>query len=255
MAHGPLERPGIIAIGPLPHSQSGLSPAETHILIIEDESRVASFIAQGLEEEGYVVSWSADGESGLQAALDESVDLVLLDLRLPFMNGVELARSLRIHRPFIPILMLTAMDTVEDRVTGLRAGADDYLGKPFEFDELLARIEALLRRGRASRPTLAALGGQLKIDPVARTATWTGNELDLTRLEFRLLSHFMARQDEALSRDELLERVWESPASRESNVVDVYVRYLRKKMEDAGCPPVLESVRGIGYRFRSDVSS
>lgn len=223
----------------------------SHILIIEDEERVASFVAQGLEEEGYRVTWSADGERGLEAALQEDVDLILLDIRLPFLGGVELARQLRLHRPFVPILMLTALDTVDDRVTGLRAGADDYLGKPFEFDELLARIEALLRRQRATRPSLTALDGALAVDPVARAMTWKGKELELTRLEYRLLSYFIARQDDVLSRDELLERVWESPGDRESNVVDVYVRYVRKKLEEAGVPPVLESVRGMGYRFRS----
>lgn len=225
--------------------------AQSHILIIEDEQRVASFVMQGLEEEGYQVSWSADGEKGLEAALDESVDMILLDIRLPLLGGVELARHLRLHRPFVPILMLTAMDTVEDRVTGLRAGADDYLGKPFEFDELLARVEALLRRQRATRPAFSALAGGLTVDPVGRSISWKGKELELTRLEYRLLSYFIARQDDVLSRDELLEQVWESPSERESNVVDVYVRYVRKKLEEAGVPPNLESVRGMGYRFRS----
>lgn len=226
-------------------------PSHVHILVVEDEKGVASFLTTGLEEEGYRVSWAADGEKGLNAALDPSVDLVLLDLRLPFMGGVDVARSLRIHRPFIPILMLTAMDTVEDRVMGLRAGADDYLGKPFEFEELLARIEALLRRGRSSQPMLTAVHDRLQIDPVSRSVTWEGKEIELTRLEYRLLSLFVARQDETLSRDELLEQVWESSADRESNVVDVYVRYLRKKLENSGCPPVLDSIRGIGYRFHS----
>lgn len=229
-----------------------MNPAYHHILIVEDEEGVASFLSQGLQEEGFRVSWAADGEKGLHAAMDEDVDLVLLDIRLPFMNGVEVARSLRIHRPFLPILMLTAMDTVEDRVTGLRAGADDYLGKPFEFDELLARVEALLRRRRSSLPALSAVGGRLQIDPVSRSVRWDGQDMDLTRLEYRLLSFFVARQEETLSRDEILEVVWESAADRESNVVDVYVRYLRKKLEDAGCPPALESVRGIGYRFHAD---
>lgn len=228
-----------------------MNPADHHILIVEDEEGVASFLSQGLQEEGFGISWAADGEKGLQAAMDPEVDLVLLDLRLPFMNGVDVARSLRLHRPFIPILMLTAMDTVEDRVAGLRAGADDYLGKPFEFDELLARIEALLRRRRTSLPALSAVGGKLKIDPVARSVTWAGIDLELTRLEYRLLSFFVARQEETLSRDEILEVVWESAADKESNVVDVYVRYLRKKLEDIGCPPVLESIRGVGYRFHS----
>lgn len=229
-----------------------MNPADHHILIVEDEEGVASFVSQGLREEGYRISWAADGEKGLHAALDPEVDLVLLDLRLPFMNGVDVARSLRIHRPFIPILMLTAMDTVEDRVTGLRAGADDYLGKPFEFDELLARIEALLRRRRSSLPSLSAVDGRLRIDPVSRSVMWDAGDIELTRLEYRLLSFFVARQEETLSRDEILEVVWESAADRESNVVDVYVRYLRKKLEDVGCPPVLESVRGVGYRFHAD---
>jgi DNA-binding response OmpR family regulator len=229
-----------------------MHPTDHHILIVEDEEGVASFLSKGLREEGFRISRAADGHTGLQAAMDPEVDLVLLDVRLPFMNGVDVARALRLHRPFIPILMLTAMDTVEDRVTGLRAGADDYLGKPFEFDELLARIEGLLRRRRSSLPTLSAVAGRLRIDPVSRVVSWDGQDVELTRLEYRLLSFFVARQEETLSRDEILEAVWESAADRESNVVDVYVRYLRKKLEDVGCPPVLESVRGVGYRFHAD---
>ncbi|MEF8816315.1 MAG: response regulator transcription factor [Salinibacter sp.] len=222
-----------------------------HLLLVEDEPDVASFVRQGLEEEGYEVSWAEAGRRGLEYAQQGGIDLVLLDLRLPDLSGLEVCERLRLHRPEVPILMLTALDAVEDRVRGLRAGADDYLPKPFAFDELVARIEALLRRmDRSSEPGRVE-DGPLVLDPAARTCTFDGTQVDLTPTEFDLLAFLMARKGQALSRETIHQDVWGHDFDRGTNLIDVYVNYLRRKLDEVGCEAPIETVRGIGYRYAS----
>ncbi|MFB6099043.1 MAG: response regulator transcription factor [Salinibacter sp.] len=226
-------------------------PQDRHLLLVEDEPDVASFVQQGLEEEGYEVSWAETGQRGLEYAQQGGVDLVLLDIRLPDLSGLEVCERLRLHRPELPVMMLTALDAVEDRVRGLRAGADDYLPKPFAFDELIARIEALLRRVERSEQSGPFEDGPLRLDPVARTCTYDGEEVDLTPTEFDLLAFFMARKGQALGRDTIHREVWGHDFDRGTNLIDVYVNYVRRKLEEVGCENPLETVRGIGYRYVS----
>ena len=229
------------------------APSELpHILLIEDEKRVASFVTQGLEEEGHSIVWREKGDEGLEAALHGTFDLVLLDVRLPRMDGTHVAAQLRIHRPEIPILMLTALDAVDDRVKGLRAGADDYLTKPFAFEELLARIDALLRRRPANVSTLMAIGNELQVLPDEQDITWKGQSLELTRKEFQLLAYLIARHDHAVSREDIQREVWGEQYDRGTNVIDVYVRYIRQKLEMTECPAHVESIRGYGYKLVTD---
>jgi two-component system OmpR family response regulator/two-component system response regulator MprA len=223
----------------------------THILLVEDEPDVASFVQKGLDEEGYDVAWVKEGHRALEYVQQQPVDLVLLDIRLPDLSGIEVCERLRLHRPGLPIMMLTALDAVEDRVKGLRAGADDYLPKPFAFDELLARIEALLRRVERAEPDDVLRDGPLKVDPAARTCTYDGAEVPLTPTEFDLLTYLMARRGQALSRDTIHRDVWGHDFDRGTNLIDVYVNYVRRKLEEAGCPPPIETVRGVGYRYTS----
>lgn len=219
----------------------------TRLLLVEDDPNVASFVRQGLDEEGYHVTWVMTADQALKRALDEPFDLVLLDLRLPDGSGVDVCRRLRLHDARLPILMLTALDAIEDRVTGLRAGADDYLPKPFAFEELLARIEALLRRTGDHDATLR--DGDLALDPVAHTSSFAGTPLNLTQKEFDLLAYLLARPQQALTRDAIHRDVWGNDFDRGTNLIDVYVGYVRHKLADAGCPSQIETVRGVGYRF------
>ena len=220
-----------------------------HILLVEDEPDVASFIQQGLQEEAYDVGWVKEGHRALEYVQQTEVDVVLLDIRLPDLSGIEVCERLRLHRPNLPVMMLTALDAVEDRVKGLRAGADDYLPKPFAFDELLARIEALLRRVKRDEPTSVLQDGPLTVDPAARTCTYEETEVPLTPTEFNLLTYLMARRGQALSRDTIHRDVWGHDFDRGTNLIDVYVNYLRRKLEEVGCPPPIETVRGVGYRY------
>lgn len=223
--------------------------ASPHLLLVEDEPDVASFVQQGLEEEGYEVHWVQDGRRGLEYIQQKPVDLVLLDIRLPDLSGIEVCERLRLHQPTLPIMMLTALDAVEDRVKGLRAGADDYLPKPFAFDELLARIEALLRRVEQTAETDVLRDGPLKVDPAAKTCTYDGEEVSLTPTEFDLLTYLMARRGQALSRDAIHRDVWGHEFERGTNLIDVYVNYVRRKLDEVGCPSPIETVRGVGYRY------
>ena len=222
-----------------------------HLLLVEDEPDVASFVQQGLQEEGYELTWVKEGHRALEYVQQKPVDLILLDIRLPDLSGMEVCERLRLHQPDLPIMMLTALDAVEDRVKGLRAGADDYLPKPFAFDELLARIEALLRRLERSERTNVLRDGPLKLDPAARTCTYDGAEVPLTPTEFDLLTYLMARRGQALSRDTIHRDVWGHDFDRGTNLIDVYVNYVRRKLEEVGCPPPIETVRGVGYRYTS----
>jgi two-component system OmpR family response regulator/two-component system response regulator MprA len=223
--------------------------APMRILFVEDEPRVAAIVERGLAEHGYVVEWVKLGSRGLQMALSEPFDLILLDVRLPDISGIEVCRRIRTNDPQIPILMLTALDSVDDRVTGLTAGADDYLPKPFAFEELLARIAALMRRASAAADPGGAADGPLVLDPIARTCTCDGDGVDLTRKEFDLLAYFVARKGHVLSRDDIHRDVWGNTFDRGTNLIDVYVGYIRKKLADQGYNAGIQSIRGIGYRF------
>jgi two-component system OmpR family response regulator/two-component system response regulator MprA len=223
------------------------------IILVEDEAEIASFIRQGLAEEGYEVTWAVEGEQALELLGADSADLVLLDIRLPGMSGIDVLTALREERMDLPVMMLTALDAVEDRVSGLRAGADDYLPKPFDFEELLARIEALLRRAQHAdsdgTPPRVLQEGALRLDLDAHTCTCHGEPLDLTPKEFDLLAYFMAHPGHALSRDAIHRDVWGHDFDRGTNLIDVYVAYVRNKLNDTRCDHRIDTVRGVGYRY------
>ncbi len=216
------------------------------VLVVEDEAKLASLLRQGLRRRGMGVDLAGTGEEAVMRATTTDYDVILLDVMLPGYDGFEVCRRLRDHEVWSPTLMLTALDDVEDRVRGLDSGADDYLAKPFSFEELLARMRALVRRGAPRRPALLTAGG-LRLDPAARRV-WRGEqELSLTAREFAMLELFMRRPGEVLSRFELLEHVWDDSYENRSNVIEVYVGYLRDKLDrDA-----IETVRGSGYRLRT----
>jgi heavy metal response regulator len=216
------------------------------ILVVEDDRKVASFVKRGLEEEGYAVDIAADGEAGLQMGLDRLHDAIVLDVMLPNLPGFQVVRELRKARVITPVLMLTARDAVEDRVQGLDAGADDYLTKPFAFAELLARLRALLRRGTEARSPRLELA-DLVLDPAARTVTRAGAEVPLTNREFALLEYLMRNAGHVCPRTRIAEHVWDYSFDSGTNVIDVYVNYLRKKIDAGREPKLLHTVRGVGY--------
>jgi two-component system, OmpR family, response regulator len=220
-------------------------------LIIEDELRMASLIRRGLAKEGLAVDVAKSGEDGLWMAEATDYDVIVLDVMLPGIDGFETCRRLRTSGVWAPVLMLTARDSVEDRVAGLDTGADDYLVKPFAFAELLARLRALARRGEAERPSVLEVG-DLRLDPAAHRVSRGSSEIQLSAKEFALLETFMRRADEVLSRYDLLEHAWDFAYENRSNVVDVYVRHLRQKIDEPFGRRSLETVRGAGYRLRAD---
>ena len=221
------------------------------VLIVEDELKMASLVRRGLTEEGHAADVATTGDEALWMAEAHPYDAIVLDVMLPGRNGFETCRALRKAGVWAPVLMLTARDAVEDRVAGLDAGADDYLTKPFSFAELLARLRALVRRGSVERPTVVAVG-DLRLDPASRKV-WRGkNEIHLSPKEFALLEVFMRRPGQALSRLQLLEHAWDFAYENRSNVIDVYVRYLREKVDRPFGASSLETVRGVGYRLRED---
>ena len=225
-----------------------------HILIVDDEPEILGYLKRGLVFEGFQVSTAADGETALAQAAGQPPDLVILDVMLPGMDGLDVCTALRQTIPLLPILMLTARDSVPDRVAGLESGADDYLVKPFAFIELLARIQALLRRAsrRREEPRLLRYA-DVVLDPQARTVERAGRPISLTTREFDLLDLFMRHPNQVLTRDVVLENLWgyhdDIP---ESNIVDVYVRYLRNKLAAAGTARLIQTVRGIGYVLREE---
>ncbi len=218
------------------------------ILVVEDDRKVAGFIEQGLREEGYAVDLAADGDAATMLAHVNEYDLLVLDVMLPKKTGLQVAAELRREGSKTPILMLTARDATEDVVRGLDAGADDYLTKPFKFEELLARVRALVRRGGASRTEVLSYG-PVELDRLKHTVKVHGKRLDLTPKEFQLLEHFMLRPEDVVRRTELLEKVWDMRFDPESNVVDVHVGNLRRKLRDAAGVDVIHTVRGVGFRL------
>jgi two-component system OmpR family response regulator len=218
------------------------------ILVVEDEPKMARLLQRGLSEHGHVVEVTGSGEDALWAVSDTEFDLLLLDVTLPGADGFEVCRMLRRRRVWTPVLMLTARGDVADRVEGLDAGADDYLVKPFSLEELLARLRAISRRGPVPRAVLVSVD-DLVLDPAARRV-WRGRtELSLSAKEFTLLEVFMRRPGQVLSREQLLSRAWDLAYENRSNVVDVYVRQLREKIDRPFDRRSLETVRGVGYRL------
>jgi two-component system OmpR family response regulator len=221
------------------------------VLIVEDEAKMAGLLRKGLRQEGIAVDLAGKGEDALWMAGATEYDAIVLDLMLPGIDGIEVCRRLRGDGVWSPILMLTARDGVRDRVAGLDSGADDYLVKPFSYAELLARLRALARRGGAQRPTELRVG-DLRLDPAARKV-WRGErEIELSAKEFAVLEVFMRRPGEVLSRFQLLEHAWDYEYENRSNIVDSYVRFIRRKIDKPFGVDSIETVRGVGYRLRED---
>lgn len=218
------------------------------ILIIEDDDAILKFLRRGLAYEGYQVDMAADGQSGLALARDNPPDLVVLDLMLPGIDGLEVCRRLRTGGA-VPILILTAKDTVSDRIQGLDMGADDYMVKPFNLDELLARIRALLRRAQPSRPQVLRFA-DLALDTGTRQASRGDRVISLTAKEYELLELFLRHPRQVLTRDLIFDRVWGYDFGGESNIIEVYIRYLRQKLEASDEPRLIHTVRGMGYVLR-----
>jgi two-component system OmpR family response regulator len=222
------------------------------VLVVEDELKMASLIRRGLREEGLAADVATKGEDALWMAQATDYDAVILDVMLPGIDGFETCRRLRSDGVWAPVLMLTARDAVEDRVEGLDGGADDYLAKPFSFVELLARLRALARRGPVERPSVLS-AGDLRLDPASRRVWRDGrDDIALSAKEFALLETFLRRPGEVLSRYQLLEHAWDYEYENRSNVIDVYVRYLREKVDRPFGVTSIETVRGVGYRMRPD---
>ena len=220
-------------------------------LVVEDEVKMAALIRRGLVEEGYAADIARTGEDALWMASSTAYDAILLDVMLPGRDGFDVCRELREKGVWTPILMLTARDGVDDRVAGLDSGADDYLTKPFSFAELLARLRALTRRGLSERPTVLEVGS-LRLDPATREVWRKGVKVELSAKEFAMLETFMRRPGHVLSRLDLLDHAWDYAYENRSNVVDVYVRYLRAKIDRPFGLSSIETVRGAGYRLRQD---
>lgn len=230
-------------------TESSQHPREV-VLIIEDDEYLASVLSRILANEGFEVLTAPDGETGLSKALDSQPDLVILDVGLPRRDGVDLTRTLRARGFGAPMLMLTARAAVSDRVSGLDAGADDYLPKPFEYSELLARVKALLRRA-----AMAAASSQLRVrditlDPMSRRVEKNGKPLELTQKEYALLEYLMRNEGRPVTRQQIARTVWKSTPEPETNVVDVYINYLRKKLGDTRDRQLVHTVRGVGYMIK-----
>ncbi len=218
------------------------------ILIVEDEVKVAAFVRQALEEEGHAVDVALDGETGLRFALNGTYDLILLDWLLPKRDGLEVCRAVRKAGCSVPVLMLTARDAVQDRITGLDTGADDYLAKPFALGELLARTRALLRRGLPSAPAVLQVG-DLTLDPSTRRVQRGAQEIELSAKEYSLLEYLMRQAGRTVSRTMITDHVWDFDFDSGTNVVDVYINYLRNKIDRQAEQKLIQTVRGVGYRL------
>ena len=224
--------------------------SSTRILVVEDSPEVREVLLRILQAAGYVVITAEDGDRGLATALDEVPDLVILDVGLPRRSGFQVAEELRRRAFRSPLLMLTARDTVVDRVTGLDAGADDYLSKPFDYDELLARVKALLRRSAMRAQDAVLRVGDLTLDPLTRSASRGDRTISLTQKEYSLLEYLMRNAERPISRQAITEQVWKQPFDPATNIVDVYVNYLRRKLHTAEESEILHTVRGVGYMLK-----
>jgi two-component system response regulator MprA len=222
------------------------------ILVVEDEPRIASLISRGLRHEGYKVEVAPNGETALDKAFTEPPDLIVLDVMLPDIDGLEVCRQLRTAGADEPVLMLTAKDAVTDRVAGLDSGADDYLVKPFAFDELLARVRALLRRTAPPDENIPLEFADLQLDPATRQAHRGERDIELTAKEYEVLELFMRNPRQVLTRDLIYDRIWGYDFGGESNIIEVYVRYLRAKLEAGGESRLIHTLRGVGYVLREE---
>jgi DNA-binding response OmpR family regulator len=223
---------------------------DMHVLVVEDEERLAGLIQQALKEEGHVAEVAHDGQDGLDLARSGAYDVIVLDWMLPRLSGPEVTRRLRREKVATPVLLLTARDAIADRVQGLDAGADDYLVKPFALQELFARLRALARRKIEPREGTRLEAGKLVLDLGARTASCGGRSFELTPKEFALLEYLMRSPGTARTRDQIADHVWGYQSDATGNVVDLYIHYLRGKLDKAGGKGLIETVRGVGYRLR-----
>jgi heavy metal response regulator len=221
------------------------------ILVVEDEKKVSSFIKRGLEEEKYEVDTAGDGEEGLKMALGKSYDLIVLDWMLPKKDGLAVVKDLREKKTLTPVLMLTAKDSLEDIIAGLDSGSDDYLTKPFAFAELLARVRALLRRSEMDKGAELRYG-DLRLDPVSHKVWRKDKEIDLTAKEYGLLEYFMRNANQVLTRTMIADHVWDYTFDTFTNIIDVYVNYLRKKIDRGADKKLIHTVRGVGYIFKEE---
>ena len=221
------------------------------VLIVEDDRQAADYLAKGLREQGYVVDHAADGKQGLHLAMTESYDTLVIDRMLPGLDGLSLIQSLRDNDKRTPVLILSALGEVDDRVKGLQAGGDDYLTKPYAFSELVARLEALLRRASETRMDTRLRVGDLEMDLLARDVTRAGQHIDLQPREFRLLEYLMRHSNQVVTRTMLLEKVWDYHFDPQTNVIDVHISRLRQKIDKNFTAPLLHTVRGAGYCLRA----
>ena len=222
------------------------------ILIIEDERRIARFLELELRHQGYEVMIAYDGKTGLEMALEEDVALVILDLMLPGMDGMEVCRQVRKSGSKLPIIMLTAKDDVMDKVRGLDIGADDYMTKPFAIEELFARMRVALKRTHEKEEVSELTTGKLHMDLLSRTVRYGETEIALTKKEYELLEYLMLHKNVAITRQELIHQVWKYEYLGDTNVVDVYIRYLRHKIDDQFEVPVIHTIRGVGYMIKDE---
>ena len=223
------------------------------LLIIEDEPGIAGFLKDGLEEEYFAVDIAYDGKSGLDMALINEYDLLIVDWMIPALSGIEVCRQLRKAGNLVPILFLTAKDTLEDIVFGLDAGANDYIKKPFEFEELLARIRVQLRNNNRAEDSLSA--GSIKINPVSHQVFCGLLEITLTPKEFALLEYLVRNKERVCTRSRIIEHVWDIHFDSDTSVIDVYITFLRRKLEAAGCENLIQTIRGVGYIIRESGNS
>ena len=242
------------SIADRPNAES--QPADhARILVVEDRPEVLDVLQRVLADTGYEVHTATDGDAALAAALDLTPDLVVLDVGLPKQDGFSVTTELRRRGFRAPVLLLTVRGAVSDKVTGLEAGADDYLAKPFDYDELLARVRALLRRAAFRADDALLRAGDLTLEPLTRAVTRAGRPVPLTQKEYALLEYLVRHAGHSVTREQISEHVWKTPFDPSTNIVDVYINYLRKKLDAPGAPPLIQTVRGVGYELRAAVDA